>query len=109
LDLFGACSEQITAGFMSFFDGLWHLCNFFAPALGVGLIAATLAKLLWRHLLAGVAWRTLAQRACVACAVALLGGLVLSGRDGRMLTYAAMVLACALALWWSGFGPRRAR
>jgi hypothetical protein len=38
--------------------------------------------------------------------VALLGGLVLSGRDGRMATYAAMVLANAAALGWAGFGRR---
>jgi hypothetical protein len=24
-----------------------------------------------------------------------------------MATYAAMVTACALALWWVGFGPHR--
>ena len=27
-------------------------------------------------------------------------------RDGRMATYAAMVVACALALWWVGFRSR---
>ena len=36
-------------------DAFWHLLNFFAPAVGVGLIAAALAKLLWRRELAGVA------------------------------------------------------
>jgi hypothetical protein len=39
--------------------------------------------------------------------VVSLAGLVISGRDGRMVTYAAMTLACALALWWAGFGPGR--
>ena len=30
------------------------------------------------------------------------------GRDGRMFSYALMVLAAALALWWAGFvRPRR--
>lgn len=87
---------------MGFFDALWHLLNFFAPALGLGLIAATLAKLIWRRTLSAVSWRRLAQHACAACSVALVGGLVLGGRDGRMSTYVAMVLACALALWWSG-------
>ena len=28
-------------------DALWHLLNFFAPALGVGLITAVLARLVW--------------------------------------------------------------
>ncbi|MES2719209.1 MAG: hypothetical protein V4795_25835 [Pseudomonadota bacterium] len=88
-------------------DALWHLLNLLAPALGLGLIAASLSKLLWRSALAGVRWQHLAAWACGAAVLALLAGLMLSGRDGRMATYAAMVLACALALWWAGF--RRAR
>lgn len=90
---------------MGFLDALWHLGNFFAPALGVGLIAASLAKLLWRHALAAVPWRELAQWAVGGCTLALVAGLVLNGRDGRMSTYALMVLCCALALWWRGFAP----
>ena len=30
-------------------------------------------------------------------------GLVVFERDGKMITYAAMLIACALALWWAGF------
>ena len=37
----------------------------------------------------------------------LLAGLVITGRYGRMATYAGMVLASAAALWWAGFGPGR--
>jgi len=92
---------------MDVLDGLWHLLNFWAPAVGVGALAAALSKLLWRHELAGVRWRRLALAGSLASAVVLLAGLVLTGRDGRMLTYAAMVAACALALWWAGFGPGR--
>lgn len=87
-------------------DAFWHLLNLFAPAFGLGLIAAGLTKLLWRRALAGVPWITLALWASAAAALALLAGLVLSGRDGRMLTYAAMVCACAAALWWVGLRGR---
>jgi hypothetical protein len=73
----------------------------------LGLIAAAGAKLVWRRDLAGVAYSRLARWAGGAATAALLAGLVITGRDGRMATYAAMVLACALALWWAGFGPRR--
>ena len=38
-------------------DVLWHLLNFVAPAVGLGLIAATLCKWIWRRELAGVRWR----------------------------------------------------
>jgi hypothetical protein len=34
-------------------------------------------------------------------------GLLVLGRDGKMATYGAMVLACALTLWWRAFGPGR--
>ena len=36
----------------------------------------------------------------------LIGGLAVFGRDGRMATYAALVVASALALWWAGFRAR---
>lgn len=88
-------------------DALWHLLNLLLPAVGLGLIAASLAKLLWRTALAKVSWRRLAGWACAAAGLALLAGLVLTGRDGRMSTYAAMVLSSAGALWWAGFGPGR--
>ena len=32
--------------------------------------------------------------------------LVIFESDGKMATYAAMVVACALALWWVGFRKR---
>lgn len=92
---------------MGVLDGLWHLLNFFAPALGVGLLAALFAKGLWWRELKGVAWLRLAAWAVLSSAIALLAGLVLTGRDGRIYTYAAMVLACALGLWWAAFGAGR--
>ena len=88
-------------------DALWHLLNFFAPAVGVGLIASGFAKLLWRRELAGVRWPRLAAWAIGSCAAVLMAGLVVFGHDGKMSTYAAMVGACALSLWLVGFGPLR--
>jgi hypothetical protein len=88
-------------------DALWHLANLFLPALALGVLSAALAKLLWRRELAGVRWRRLAVPACAAGVLVTLAGLLLFGRDGRMATYAAMVVACALTLWWRSFGPGR--
>jgi hypothetical protein len=88
-------------------DLWWHLANLLLPACGLGALSAGLAKLLWRRELAAVSWRRLAVPACVASAAVVLAGLVAFGRDGRMATYAAMVLACAFTLWWRGFGPGR--
>jgi hypothetical protein len=89
--------------------GIWHLLNFFASAAGIGLFASLMAKLLWRHQLAGAAWWRLWLFASVGAAGVAIGGLVYFGRDGKMATYAGMVLACALGLWWAGFrrGARR--
>ena len=84
-------------------DAFWHLVNLFVPALGVGLLSAAGAKLLWRRELAGKAWRGLARDASLAGMAVVLAGLALSGHDGRMATYGAMVAACAVTLWWRGF------
>ena len=91
---------------MGLVDAFWHLSNFFGPSLGLALIAPAGAKLLWRRELRAVAWRSLAVWTFGVCSVVLFAGLVLTGRDGRMLTYAAMVLAAALALWWRGWVRR---
>ncbi len=88
-------------------DAIGHLLNLFVPAMLLAGLATTGAKLLWRRELAGVSWLRLAGTAAAVCAVITLLGLFLSGRDGRMATYAAMVVACALTLWWQGFGPGR--
>lgn len=83
-------------------DLFWHLANLLAPALGMALIAPTLAKLLWRDALRAVPWVPLAAWVGGANALVLVLGLALQGRDGRMATYAAMVLASAAVLWWRG-------
>ncbi len=88
-------------------DALWHLGNLFAPALLLGALSAALSKLVWRRELAGVGWQRLAVPACAVAALVTVAGLVLLGRDGKMATYGAMVAACALTLWWQGFGPGR--
>ena len=92
---------------MGLLDAALQLFNFFLPALGLGLLAPLLAKWVWRRELGGVRWRRLALPACAACAAVTLAGLLLLGHDGGMPTYGAMVLACALTLWWRGFGPGR--
>jgi hypothetical protein len=84
-------------------DAFWHGLNFLAPAVGVAILAAAAAKLLWRRELAAVRWHRLALWGTLAGATVLVGGLVAFGRDGKMATYGALVVATALALWWAGF------
>ena len=92
---------------MSPVDAFWHLLGLFMPALATGVIAATAAKWLWRRELTSIPWRRLTGWSVAAGSLALLAGLVLLSRDGRMLSYVAMVVASALALWWVAFGPSR--
>lgn len=80
-------------------DSLIHLLNFAAPALVVGLLTALLSRLFMKK--KAVAHGLLAQAAInfVVCLLVLLGGLWFFGHDGKMLTYAALVLACASSQW----------
>ncbi|MEY8876382.1 MAG: hypothetical protein AB9M60_07735 [Leptothrix sp. (in: b-proteobacteria)] len=92
---------------MGFLDALGHLLNFFSPAFSVAAVAATLAKLIWRRDLAGARWQRLFVHAALAGALVWVIGLIATGRDGRLGSYLALVLANAIGLWWAGFGPRR--
>lgn len=84
-------------------DAVWHLLNFFAPALGVGCLTPLMAKLFWRAELRGRSLVHLSLWTSLAAAVGLVAALVLFGRDGRMAGYGLMVAAAALSLWWVGF------
>lgn len=80
-----------------------HVVNFVLPALVVaGLLAPCVVG--WRGLrLTGPQgrrlWHTWAWLS-VAGVVVLAAGLVGLGRDGKMLTYAALVLVQGTVAWW---------
>lgn len=88
-------------------DAFWHFCNFLAPACVVAALTTAACRLLWRRELAGRRWRELLQPTLLAAVLAQLAGLGVWGRDGRIATYALLVLAVALVLWWRAFGPAR--
>lgn len=88
-------------------DALWHLLNLVAPAVGTGVVASLIAKLLWRRELKGASWLRLSLWASGASSLALLAGLLVFGRDGKMASYGAMLLACASSLGALAFGLRR--
>lgn len=86
-----------------------HLLNFIAPALFVALLLAlagraALADGSWRGWWRAF-WRTFWVSALAAIAV-LTGGLFLFGNDGKMLTYAVLVLVCGSVQWVLGRGWR---
>jgi hypothetical protein len=86
-------------------QALWglvlHLVNFALPALGLAtLLAPAVAG--WRGLGPQGLWRAWWPLAGAGLLV-LVAGLIGSGRDGRMATYAGLVLVIAsLACWLQG-------
>ena len=84
---------------MDALDLFWHIANFVLPAVGVGALSAALCKLLWRRALARFTWFTLASQASAAGLAVLVAGLVITGHDGRMITWAGLVVACAVVPW----------
>lgn len=80
-------------------DLVIHLLNFIAPALFVaGLVLLGSRFLLKKVTPAPAKWTQFAINSAIGVAV-LAGGLVLFGRDGKMATYAALVLAQGTAQW----------
>ena len=85
-----------------------HIVNFLAPALVVALLLVFMSRIFRRFL---VSKRPLAQSIYAQAAIifivntiVLVAGLVFFGYDGKMATYAAMVLAAAVCQWVLGRG-----
>ncbi|WP_332814992.1 hypothetical protein [Ramlibacter sp.] len=79
-------------------DFLVHLTSFLAPALFLGLALPLAARVVFRSRRSGRFW-VQAGLVALAAAAVLAAGLWGFGRDGRMATYAATVLAAASAQW----------
>jgi hypothetical protein len=96
---------------MTLWNALIHLLNFAAPALVLALSLPVLARFLGRFSgrKQAASLSLLAQVAInfVAGLVALMVGLWFFGRDGKMATYAALVLVLASTQWGMGCGGRR--
>lgn len=84
---------------MSALDALWHVLNGILPAAVVALLTTYFGRFLRQKRPFGggfIAWSAINF---VVCASVLLIGLILTGRDGKMLTYLAMVIASATVQW----------
>lgn len=88
---------------MSFLDLILHLWGFVAPALFVALGMALVGSLVFakkpfaRGFVRRFCWQWAIN--CAAGSIVLLAGLVITGQDGRMLTYAALVVVVATTQW----------
>ena len=76
-----------------------HLLNFIAPAAAVALVLVLCGRwVVARGPSAMPVWRQWLVVFVVGL-LALAAGLAVAGRDGKMLTYAALVVACATCQW----------
>jgi len=83
-----------------------HLLNFVAPAAFVALALALAGRWFVRQPAPLRWWQLAAIHFAVGVAV-LVGGVLLFGRDGKMATYTALVLACATSQWLASRAWRR--
>jgi hypothetical protein len=87
-------------------DLLLHLLSFVAPALAVALLVSLAARILQPKRPGARRWWVSPAINFIVGAAVLAGGLWYFGRDGKMATYAALVLACASSQWLLGRGWR---
>ena len=90
---------------MSSLDLLKHALGFAAPAFAVAVLVAAAGRWLLTPQ-ASLGWLGSIAINFVAGLAALGAGLWYFGRDGKMATYAALVLCVATAQWLAGRGWR---
>ena len=84
---------------MPLLDLLVHALNFAAPAAFLAVLMPLLARLILRGKQARLNLWVQMLVTFAVCLAVLLAGLVFFGRDGKLATYAALVMACAISQW----------
>ena len=88
-----------------------HLLNFVAPAALITVLLVVFSWLLSRFSGSKMAfahsWRAQLAINFIVGVIVLAAGLVLLGRDGKMLTYLLLILAMAASQWWQLGGWKR--
>lgn len=84
---------------MDAIDLLIHLFNFALPALVVGFALPLLTRFTAMGRQAGGGWWRQASVNALAGLLVLVAALWFWGQDGKLLTYLAMVAACATSQW----------
>lgn len=82
---------------MTFAQLLFHMANFVMPALAMALMMPLAGH--WVMGTAASPWRRRVLWHAVAGILVLLAGVLIQGHDGRMATYAALVLVAATLEW----------
>jgi hypothetical protein len=84
---------------MGLFDLIDHLLNFVAPAIFVAAALALLGRFYMKKVPSALVFKAQFAINIGAGVLALVVGLWFFGRDGKMASYIAMVVAIALAQW----------
>ena len=100
------CKALICVIYMAALTFLNHLLNFLAPAVFLSVLLALGARWMWRKSKSALNfWEQLLLNTVLG-SVILGGGLAWQGRDGRLATYALLVLALATSQWLMSGGWR---
>jgi hypothetical protein len=76
-----------------------HALNFLAPALWLALLFPLATRIISKKGALALTFKRQVALLFAAGALVLLIGLVVFGRDGKMLTYLALVVAVATGQW----------
>ncbi len=80
-------------------DLINHLLNFMAPAVWVAVVVTLLTRFFMPKRAVARSLKSQIAINFVVCLAALVMGLLVFGRDGKMATYAAMALLGATSQW----------
>jgi hypothetical protein len=92
---------------MGFVDAFLHALNFMMPALAVALLVTFFGRFFKQNRPVAVGFIARSAINFVVCLAVLVIGLILTGRDGKMLTYLAMVMASGTVQWMVSGGWRK--
>jgi hypothetical protein len=96
--------SSLIARILNLLDLARHLLSFIAPALAVAMVVSLAARLVLPRSATPVRWWVSFAVDFVAGVVVLGAGLWFFGHDGKMATYAALVVAVATCQWLIGRG-----
>lgn len=85
---------------MPFPDLILHLLNFVAPAFFMALLLTLMARGMFGKAASARGFWTQAGLNFVVGVAVLTIGLWVTGRDGKMVTYAALVIVCGSVQWF---------
>ncbi len=92
---------------MDWTQAFWHILNFFSIPLGVAFLSSVLAKGLGYPALRKAPFWGMWLCTGVLAVLAWVLGLWLFEREGTMLSYGLLMLACSTGLVWAAHRPGR--